>query len=239
MDTLNLLWELETHNLILNQLKSELKTLKESISIEELKGRLDDIDSQYGDKITRLEDMKEKIRKSDIVLRNQDFLYEEKKNLLYQGNIIDIKQLEQLDKEEKEIKLQIDNMESEIIKNLQEVDSIEVQIEEIKIEVMTIEKDIKIQVDQLQKEMDNLLQEIFKEKEHISLTSSKIDKKTLDTYEKIRKYKSNAMVAVIDNICSGCNMRIPSYQKKPLYEGEEIIMCESCGRILYREKLNN
>ena len=233
MNSLDLLWELETHNLDLEQSRSVLKAIKESLNNIDLQTRLEDVEDRYNRLGTRLDNIKELIRKLEIELKNQEFLHREKKKSLYEGNIIDIKQLEQLDREEKEIKGHIDRMESEIIKNLEELDLIEEEMIEIKLNISSIKERLEDQIEEVQNNIVDLEKKIFKKVDYTSTISSKIDKKTLDLYEKLRKTKVNAIVGVNDDICSGCNMRIPNYQKNPLIKGEEIVICESCGRILY------
>lgn len=236
MDTLNLLWELETHNLNLDKHRSELESLKGNSDIIDLKIRLNNIEKSYDKQRDRLEEIKEIIRKSELLLKNHEFSYKEKKNLLYRGNIMDIKQLEQLAREEKELKIDIDSLESEIIKNLEEVDSMEEEMDKLKDDISLMNKKMKNQFGEMEEKILNLENLIGLESDSIKSISLKIDDKSLDLYEKLRKHKSKSMVEVKDDICTGCNMRIPSYQKNPLSEGKEIVICESCGRIIFRMK---
>ena len=237
MNTLNLLWELESHNLILEQSRSKLEALKDNSIITGLETRLKNIENRYDIQRMRLENITEGIRKSENILKNHEFLHKEKKKMLYEGNIVDINQLEQLAREEEEIEKDIDDLESEIINNLQEIDLIEVELDKMETEIFLIREYREKQVEELLRQIGEVEEIILEEMDHISLLSSKIDKKTLNIYEKIRKAKVNAVVAVKDEICTGCNVRIPSYQKQPLNEGIEIVICESCGRIMYKEDL--
>lgn len=235
MNSLDLLWKLETHNLALDQSRSMLRAIKDSLNNIDLQTRLESIEDRYNKQRTRLDKIKDLIRKLEIELKNQELLHKEKRNSLYQGNIIDIKQLEQLDKEEKDIRKHIDRMESEIIGNLDQVDLVEGEMAELKLEISSIRERLEEQIKDVQRKIIDVEKVIFKETDRTLSLSSKIDVKILDLYEKLRKTKVNAIVGVKDDICSGCNMRIPNYQKNPLSEGEEIVICESCGRILYLE----
>lgn len=236
MDTLNLLWELEKHNIVLSEYEIKLKVLEDNTKNEEAQKRLNDIKIKSYKLRHRLENINDKIRKTESQLKEYEFLYKEKKRLLYQGNIIDIKQLEQLDREEKQIKEIIDELEIGVIKNLQEVDLIEKDLNDIESQIIIMENYIEDGFIKNKSEIANLEEIIYNLNKDIANISSRIDKKALNLYQKIKSQKLNPIVALRDNICLGCNMRIPTYQRKYLNEGKEIILCESCGRILYMER---
>lgn len=58
-----------------------------------------------------------------------------------------------------------------------------------------------------------------------------IDPKTLSRYRiACERYGAEAMVELDRNVCTGCNMRQPS---RPRVLEEDILQCDSCGRIVY------
>ena len=61
------------------------------------------------------------------------------------------------------------------------------------------------------------------------------DPALLAEYKKIKKNRLNPLAKVNEDRCSGCNMTIPSLTLRKIKEGEGIIECESCGRILFME----
>ncbi|MEM6995137.1 MAG: C4-type zinc ribbon domain-containing protein [Myxococcota bacterium] len=64
--------------------------------------------------------------------------------------------------------------------------------------------------------------------------TDKIDPATLRTYERIRKRVGGvAFVAVQEQRCTACKMVVPHLQFVTLKKGQEILTCESCGRLLY------
>ena len=235
MDSLDLLWKLESHNSILRRSRAELEKLKDNSNIIILEERQKSIENRYEKQRQRLDEIIEKIRKAENLLKSHEFKHKEKKRLLYKGNIVDISQLEQLDREEKQIKSNIDSMESEIIRSLQEVDLMKEELSKMKIETDLTRELIETQKKEIKKRIIDLEGIIFREIDYITFISSEIDENILNIYEKISKQKLDAIVAVKEDICMGCNMRISNYQKKSLAEGVEIIICESCGRILYIE----
>ncbi len=81
------------------------------------------------------------------------------------------------------------------------------------------------------------------EKERMNVYTKKtklvaeMNQKVLSFYEKIRKWaKNTAVVPVKKQACYGCFMKIYDKTYLSVIEGEEIITCPHCGRILYKEQ---
>jgi len=62
-----------------------------------------------------------------------------------------------------------------------------------------------------------------------------ISKPLLRTYERMRgsRLKSNAVVPVINGVCQGCYMVVTKSVIVELKRGQELVLCEHCGRILF------
>jgi hypothetical protein len=61
-----------------------------------------------------------------------------------------------------------------------------------------------------------------------------VEKPLLSQYEKILKKREGVAVAALaGESCGGCNTRITPQTVEELRQGEKMLTCESCGRILY------
>jgi hypothetical protein len=64
--------------------------------------------------------------------------------------------------------------------------------------------------------------------------TEKLDRELLRTYDRIRRRVGGvAFVRAATNRCSACKMVIPHQIYVQLRKGDEILDCESCGRLLY------
>jgi len=63
----------------------------------------------------------------------------------------------------------------------------------------------------------------------------KLDGTLLRQYERMRqsRVKANAIVPVINGVCQGCYMVVTKSLIAELMEGDDLITCEHCGRILH------
>jgi predicted nucleic acid-binding Zn-ribbon protein len=74
------------------------------------------------------------------------------------------------------------------------------------------------------------LEKLHTAREHLA---AQIDDEWLRLYERVAKRHGRAVVPVEGGVCLGCFMGLPtSAQIKPK-PGENIRVCENCGRILY------
>jgi predicted nucleic acid-binding Zn-ribbon protein len=60
-----------------------------------------------------------------------------------------------------------------------------------------------------------------------------VDPEWLAAYTRIFQRKSLALVRIEDGICSGCHMKLPPYAQHDARKQSEMVVCTSCGRLLY------
>lgn len=63
--------------------------------------------------------------------------------------------------------------------------------------------------------------------------AKKIDPGLLNKYKSIKQHCTPPMAKLINGQCSGCFMSLPSATLLEIRNGERIVECDNCGRILY------
>jgi predicted nucleic acid-binding Zn-ribbon protein len=64
--------------------------------------------------------------------------------------------------------------------------------------------------------------------------TEQIDRELLRTYDRIRRRVGGvAFVAAVEGQCGACKMHVPHQVYVSLRKGQEVLTCESCGRLLY------
>lgn len=70
-----------------------------------------------------------------------------------------------------------------------------------------------------------------------ALAVERLPRVTVITYERIRKKWSGAVIAhASDGRCSACQIVLRPQYMQDLKRGEELMLCESCGRFLYYDR---
>ena len=62
---------------------------------------------------------------------------------------------------------------------------------------------------------------------------SRIPQPILGHYERLRAREKKGIAVVRNQVCTGCHMHVPIGQINVLMRGEDIQLCETCGRYLY------
>jgi predicted nucleic acid-binding Zn-ribbon protein len=237
MTQLELIWRLEKHFTLLEEYKSNLDILKKDVSLRNLEVKHKKNEENRLGLITLLEKKKELLVTKEKKLKNTSFNYKEIEMSLYSGSITDFKQLDHLSEERKSIELLIKNTENEIIELMLEIDDIISNIESMDMDISNLEQKLKETKKKLIYKATVLDKGITRESNKIDEYSNKIAKELLSKYINIRKKKKYGIVKIVENICTGCNMVISSYDFEKVKNDNEIVYCEQCGRILYYQKL--
>lgn len=233
MNQLELIWELENHNNILDKYKEEYETNNNNIDLINIENNIKTLDNTINNLLKELEEGKYKIKKLELKLKNNDFKLKDIDKDLYNGEISDLKQLEFLNEEKTVLKNIIDKEEIKILLLMESMD----QIKESIIKSQRELKRIKILKDEtiinLESMNNNIIDKIKQEEKILESLRIDIDEALLKRYNVLRKNKGSGIVSINKYICSGCNMIIPTYLGEALKNKIEIVYCESCGRILY------
>ena len=133
-----------------------------------------------------------------------------------------------------EIKEEKSSLETEILLLLEKEDTIAQRTEELSKEIDRDEQKIAHQEVQNSKEIESLNGKISNLTDVRQSIAKGIDNDVLARYERLRKGRGGlAIVAVENNACGGCNMRLPPQLVNELKRNDQFLTCENCGRILY------
>ena len=98
----------------------------------------------------------------------------------------------------------------------------------------------KIEYDQLKQVYDTEFKkdsaQLQKLRADIEKEAAKVEPKLLERYRSIKQHCTPPMAKLIDGQCSGCFMSLPSATLLELKEGNRVVECDNCGRILYIEE---
>ena len=75
-----------------------------------------------------------------------------------------------------------------------------------------------------------------KTEERISELRTKIPEPILGHYDRLGDRGKKGLALVRNQVCTGCHMRVPIAVIVELKRGEDIRLCDTCGRYLYLEE---
>jgi len=120
-----------------------------------------------------------------------------------------------------------------------------VEAETIERNISKAEQALKIESEAVAKEITETRARFARDEDELALMEDKrealassIPPDVLKIYERVRKLRGDAVAEVRDDCCLVCNVMMRPHVSQRLRQGEEILNCESCGRILYYPSLD-
>jgi predicted nucleic acid-binding Zn-ribbon protein len=184
------------------------------------KEQLESINSKQKNSEWELEDLQEKIRQID--------------SKLYSGTTKDPKELVNLEKEVKGLKSQIRPREDKLLGLMSQIEEIEVNLKTTTEESAQLRQEWEQKQETLgqrKSEIETLLAKLKKDRVAMA---QQLDSEALNTYERIRLSRGQAVTKVEKGKCQGCHIAVPTSQWQKVKAGD-LIQCNSCSRILYLE----
>ena len=211
----------------------ELERSKEYIPdmIDNLRQEIDEAEAHLENIKTELSNARLEEKEVSLTLSEKQ---EKLKNL--QERMMAIKTNKEYDalvSEIDQIKFNIDDLENREVELMELIETREKEIETITEKTKAVKDNNGQQLLSLQEQIDSVGIKIKeKEKERSDITKQ-IGRRAMSAYERIRKGKGGAaVVAVKKRACGACYKALPPQKIQEIKLGEQIITCDSCGRML-------
>jgi predicted nucleic acid-binding Zn-ribbon protein len=151
---------------------------------------------------------------------------------LYSGRITSPKELSSLQHEVEGFKNKRDNLEEKALEIMEQVEATTNELEGLRWQLNEVEKSWRQEQQQLTGAIEELKISLLKLEKERQRALAGIDAETADCYSKIRQKKGQAVARVEQGICRGCGISLSTAELQRV-KGDRIIMCNSCGRILF------
>jgi len=198
------------------KLSDELKAIE--MKFQEEHNRLEYIQKDKRVTYQDIQDLENKIEKSDIKLSNI------KSNKEYKAVLKEIEDF-------KKSKFQI---EDKAIQIMEEIEQLEKKCLENRDNQAVLRKKFEKDKDEIEKELNRLDKELKKLKKKSINFSQIIDQDLQRKYLFLKERKGGqAISSVIGAVCQTCHMGIPPQQFNELIKGHSLLTCPNCNRIIY------
>ncbi|MBI2192322.1 MAG: hypothetical protein HYU36_10090 [Planctomycetes bacterium] len=115
-----------------------------------------------------------------------------------------------------------------------ELEKVQKEVEELKKGVDSARDALEEQRAAIEAEIKTLQLEVEALEQQRTASAENLDEEIVNRYERILKGKKDiALAEVLDNHCQGCYMELTPQMMLLVRKGSELVMCQSCGRLLY------
>jgi predicted nucleic acid-binding Zn-ribbon protein len=222
----------------LQQVDLELQRKQQELS--DVENRLSDdkdlvaAESELASQKEQLEDARKKQKSSEWELEDLQEKVKKIDSKLYVGTTTNPKELVNLEKEVKGLKSQIKPKEDALLELMSQVEEIEAKVKTTSEEAERLKREWEQgqeTLGQRKSEVETVLAKLGGDRDRLA---QQIDSEALNTYERLRLTRGQAVVKVEKGKCQGCHITVPTSQWQKAKAGD-LIQCTSCSKILYLE----
>lgn len=196
---------------------------------------LNRLKKSYLEKNTQVEETKERVRRLRIRLADAEKAREDYEKQM--DEISTQREYEALDKEIKDATEKEQHLRKEILREEKELEELSHSLEREEEMIHQQEEELKAEQERIELESGDkkkLLKDLETEEHEIS---PGLDEEILFKFERIIRSKSGlGIVPVKDSVCTGCHMLLPAQYENDVRDGEDILFCPYCSRILFYEE---
>jgi hypothetical protein len=178
-----------------------------------------------------------KLHQAEQDMQAQRYKIEQTESTLYSGKVTNPKELQDLQNEVTALKRYLKTLEDRVLELMLTVDEISTKyqkaledLELTKSKTGEKEKHLFIEKKQIYTEIERLTKER-------TVFANSISEPVLQQYNQLRRLKRGVAVAqVIDRTCSACGSTLSASLQQSVSSLNQLIYCDTCGRILYGGK---
>ncbi len=231
MTTVRQMFALQELDIILDRVQSDHDKAEYELNNGEITG---DLESELQRDSDWLQETKLQQKATKLEAETQKERSETLNTQLYGGEVTNPRDLESLEREASNVLRLVGQQESAL-------EDITTKIEEAqtkKTELQSKLDEAKAAWKVRQSELQSALKELNAKKEGFEGQRSKLteglDPSSLQQYEILRKSKGGLAVAKVERgLCQGCRMSLPTHQQQRVRVGQQVVLCSSCGRMLF------
>lgn len=226
------LYELQSLDLGIAQARAKLAAMS---GAKELKLKLAAGRSQLETAEKTLHALETELKDSELQLKTLEEKRVGYEKRLYNGAIVNPKELSAIEKEIQMLKEQQGKLDGRTLELYDQVETVRNKVQSLRKIVAEIERRVEEALSRESSDKADLEAELADLQAKREEAARKITNKPLMArYDAVRKKTGTTGISkVIDGKCEGCRISLAAFMMRKLSECDEIVTCESCGRILF------
>lgn len=230
------LYELQQLDIQVQEIKHDpiIKTL--SSEVEDLLNKIDDLVEEMDSLREKMREKSKEIKRKDHEEQSIDERRDELEEEMYSGKS-GAKEVSQIQRKILSMGAQKEALTDEILLLLEEVDTLEANLEDLTIKTrgyMEEKKKKEEDLEEKKRENRERLESLMKKRGELE---KKIEPEYREIYQEIKENRGGQAVASVKgSYCLGCRVGLPATTIDTLFSGDTLVYCESCKRILFLKR---
>lgn len=215
------------------QIIQNRKRLKEIATELEDNQDLAEIQGQIQSASEALKPLRTKVRNIELEIQTNNSKKQATEDRLYSGNVKNPKELQDMQQEMASIDKRNEALEEKLLEEMMEVEEAEDVLFGHQTDLETLTAELGEHHTALLQEQKDLAVHIQSLKQSREQALRNVSAESLEKYNSMRKKKGNRPIALMHgNTCNACGVSMTRMTEQAVRKGDQLIPCESCGRIL-------
>ena len=131
------------------------------------------------------------------------------------------------------VKESINEKETSLLETIENIEKLSENFEEYKTKADDAKSQNSKQLEILQEKMDSVGDKIKAKESERNQVAVKVPRRMMSIYQRVRKVRGGmVVVSVRKRACGACYKALPPHRIQELKRGDQVIACDSCGRLL-------
>ena len=231
MSRVQQLYQLQLLDTEADQIRQRLAEIETSLGDNEHINRAEAAASAADKKLHQAQ---ARMRDLDLELKSLTEKIDREEKLLYGGSARSPKEAANLQDEIASLKRRRGDREELFLGVMVEVEETENELERVQADLNAVKADWNVVQQTLQQEQAERRTRLAQLAEQRPSLTNAIAPEDLARYQTLRQTKAGRAVALMkDSVCQGCGVTASSSKERQARQGNELVYCGVCGRILY------
>ncbi len=153
---------------------------------------------------------------------------------LYGGSVRVAKELESMQLEATYLRTNLQGLEERLLEAMVSLEEAEQRLKSVEERHRSLETEWIADQNELSQEQERLKGELNGLDSRRKKMATPVDSSDLKLYESLRSSKGGHAIALLERgLCRACRMALPTHQLQKARSGREVVLCNSCGRMLF------
>jgi predicted nucleic acid-binding Zn-ribbon protein len=232
-EKLKFLWQLEEIDNALQRTREKIESLDDGSA---LKAKVDALKAELERQRRELREMRREMEDKELEARGLEERRRTMESRMYGGYVSNPKELESMEREVEMLRRNQDRLEERVLELMYAIEDKNRDIKFLEEQMKADDsayQEVRRKYEEEYRRLSERIASLEREREELL---PQIDPVLLERYEEIRAREGSGVGKVVMGVCSGCGFSISPRLLTRLKEGETIVYCENCGRILYLEE---
>ena len=216
--------EIELRQRRLAEVKSELGD----------RGELDHLEEEMAQQSSSLKELQLDQQRLELDAEGVRQKLKELETKLYGGSVKVPRELEGMQLEATYLRTNLQGLDDQLLESMMTLEAAQQGLKGLGERHRSTESEWVAHQEELAQERERLTGELKGLGSRRKKMTSPVDSSDLKLYERLRSSKGGQAVALLERgLCRACRMTIPTHQLQRARSGREVVLCNSCGRMLF------